>query len=86
MWGYGPYSRMMDGWDWIMPFPWIFPILFFVLLAAIVVFLARYSSRVTGHSRRLKRESASLDILEERYARGEINRDEFLQKRGDILG
>jgi uncharacterized membrane protein len=25
-------------------------------------------------------------VLEERYARGEINRDEYLQKKRDILG
>jgi uncharacterized membrane protein len=27
-----------------------------------------------------------LEILESRYCRGEIDRDEYLQKRGDILG
>jgi putative membrane protein len=32
------------------------------------------------------RRSAGLDLLEERYARGEINRDEYLQKKRDILG
>jgi putative membrane protein len=30
--------------------------------------------------------SRGLELLDERYARGEINRDEYLQKRGDILG
>jgi uncharacterized membrane protein len=30
--------------------------------------------------------SAGLAILEERYARGEIPREEYLQKRQDILG
>ena len=30
--------------------------------------------------------SAGLDVLEERYARGEINRDEYLQKKRDIVG
>ena len=32
------------------------------------------------------RRSPALDLLEERYARGEINREEYLQKKGDILG
>jgi uncharacterized membrane protein len=29
---------------------------------------------------------AGLDVLEERYARGEINHDEYLQKKKDIIG
>jgi putative membrane protein len=32
------------------------------------------------------RRPAGLDLLDQRYARGEINRDEYLQKRGDVLG
>jgi putative membrane protein len=31
------------------------------------------------------RSSAALDILEQRYARGEIGRDEYLQKKSDLL-
>jgi putative membrane protein len=32
------------------------------------------------------RRSPGLDVLEERYARGEINRDEYLQKKRDMGG
>jgi putative membrane protein len=38
------------------------------------------------HRHMLDRRSAGLDVLEERYARGEINRDEYLQKKKDIGG
>jgi putative membrane protein len=37
-----------------------------------------------GHG--MERRSPGLDVLEERYARGEINREEYLQKKQDILG
>ena len=30
--------------------------------------------------------SRALDVLEERYARGEIDRDEFLRRKQDIVG
>jgi len=32
------------------------------------------------------RSPTGLELLALRYARGEIDRDEYLQKRGDILG
>ena len=32
------------------------------------------------------RRSPGLDVLEERYARGEINRDEYMEKKRDIQG
>lgn len=31
------------------------------------------------------RHSSVLDVLDERYARGEINHDEYLQKKNEIL-
>lgn len=31
------------------------------------------------------RETAGLEVLSRRYARGEIDRNEFLQKKADIL-
>jgi putative membrane protein len=31
-------------------------------------------------------EKSALQVLEERYARGEIDREEFLQRKQDILG
>jgi putative membrane protein len=32
-----------------------------------------------------KRRSTGLDLLEERYARGEISREEYLQKKHDLI-
>jgi uncharacterized membrane protein len=33
-----------------------------------------------------RREGTVLELLGRRYARGEIDREEYLQKRSDILG
>jgi putative membrane protein len=34
----------------------------------------------------LERRSPGFDALDERYARGEINRDEYLAKKRDLAG
>lgn len=51
-----------------------------------VVMLVRYSFGWGGCPERSEGHSSSLELLEGRYARGEINRDEYLQKKRDILG
>lgn len=80
MWGYGPYG---GGWGMglFMLFGGVFWIMILVLGAFAVAWLVR-----SGHPARIERGAAGLDILEERYARGEIGRDEYLQKKRDILG
>jgi len=42
------------------------------------------SQSLIGSQRSLERSSPALEVLEERYARGEINREEYLQKKRDI--
>jgi putative membrane protein len=58
-----------------------------VLIAIIVgvVWMVRSMTGPHGHHLSPKR-SAGLDVLEERYARGEVTREEYLQKKKDILG
>jgi len=53
-----------------------------VLIAA-VTWLGRAMAVPGGQAAHLHR-SSGLDVLEERYARGEINRDEYLEKKRDI--
>jgi putative membrane protein len=85
MWD-GPFSGMMGGWGgWGWPFMGIIPLLFVAVLIAAVVLLVRYASGTGGNLPPAERRSSGLDALEERYARGEINRDEYLQKKKDIL-
>ena len=87
MWN-APYGMMggWDGWGWFWPFHFIIPLLFFCAIIALIVVLVRYATGWGGHPLRREHRPAGLDVLEERYARGEINRDEFLQKKQDIVG
>ena len=65
----------------------IFMIIFWVLIIVGVVFLIRWLVQSTkGHSNsgRIDSSSRALDILKERYARGEINKQEFEQKKKDL--
>ena len=60
---------------------------------AVIVLAVRYAMGWGGHpigagmtGYGVERRSSALDVLEERYARGEINRDEYLEKKRDITG
>jgi len=55
---------------------------FWILLGLGFALLVRYATR-PGNNNDGNRQSA-LDILKERYARGEIGREEFEQKKHDL--
>ena len=73
---------MMGGWGWMAGFGWIFMILFWGLIILGVVALAR-SLRSTGDPTK-REDRRSLDLLKERYARGEIARDQYTQMRREL--
>ena len=75
-----------DGWSGFWPFHFILPLSFWALIIMAVVMAVRYASGWSAHPPLLERHSPGLDVLTERYTRGEINRDEFLQKKRDIFG
>jgi putative membrane protein len=86
VWHDGPGWGMMGGWGWgIGGGGMIFWLVVIVLIVAAVAWFVRPTAHSDGAPRGEPR-SRGLDVLEERYARGEINRDEYLQKRRDILG
>ena len=77
---------MMGGWGmgW---FGMIFMFLFWGLIIVGLVFLIRWLIQDTGdkgHSG-VSMGSNAMDILKERYAKGEINRDEFESMKKDLL-
>lgn len=62
-------------------------LLFWVLLIVAVVVLVRWLTATGPFSRQPPHDApgpGALDILAQRYARGEIDRDEFEQKRRDL--
>ena len=57
-------------------------LIFWVILGLGFAFLVRYA--MTDSSDKRKEEKTALEILEERYARGEIGHDEFEEKKHDL--
>ena len=89
----------MFHWLWLWPFWIFFPFhglitLFVVILVVSLIFHRRHyyyyghpygwSAGSTPNPPSSRKEA--LDILEARYARGEIQRDEYLQKKQDLGG
>lgn len=71
-----------DGYGW-MGLGWIFMILFWALVIAGLVAIVRWlGARNNGGGN--PRGKTPLEILQERYARGEIEREEYEQKRRDL--
>lgn len=67
---------------------WLGMVTFWLLLVLLVLVAVKYLA--AGHRSHLpdnesrKTRPEPLAILEQRYARGEIERDEYLQKRDDL--
>jgi putative membrane protein len=64
-----------------MGFGFVFWLAILAAIVAVVVWFSR--SQPFGGS---PRRSEGLDVLEQRYARGEISREEYLEKKRDIMG
>ena len=84
-WPYGSWGMM---WPWMMvgfPWMWLIPIVSIVFVGLIVwaiVALVRRSNESKG-SESAKAESA-LEVLKQRYARGEISKEEYEEKKKDL--
>ncbi len=85
-WGMGPG---MMGWGMGYGMGWLWTILmiaFWIAIIVGIVLLIRWlilSTRTQPHTGR--HEESALEILKKRYARGEIDREEFEQRKKDLL-
>lgn len=70
-----------NGWWGPFPMMWIFPVIFLVVLLFLfrsggLPMCGRHGTRESGHTAR--------EILDRRYARGEISREEYQQMKKDL--
>ncbi|OGW36778.1 MAG: hypothetical protein A2Y97_13560 [Nitrospirae bacterium RBG_13_39_12] len=71
-WGYG--------WIW-----YIVMVAFWIAVIAGIVFLVQRMAKTSGSdSRNDMPQDSAIEILKKRYARGEINKEEFEEKKRDI--
>ena len=75
MWNYG----LWGGFPWM----WIFPLIFLVVM---LLFLFRGIgwSMCGGRETHGRREESTRELLDRRYARGEISREEYQQMKKDL--
>ena len=86
-WRHGGYGMMGDGgWAWMMFFG---PLVMILFVAAVVVLVAFALRWLTGHGTAGHAPAppgrTPLDILKERFARGEIDKAEYEERRR-VLG
>jgi putative membrane protein len=58
--------------------------LFWILLIVLVLWAVKAATGGANNS--AEKQKSALDILKERYAKGEIDQEEFEQKRKDLNG
>lgn len=67
---------------WGMGFGWPFMVFFWILTIIGIVYLVKL---IAGNAKGGEKHETALDILKKRYAKGEINKEEFEEKKKDLL-
>ena len=82
-WGPG----MMGNWSFYGMMGWLGPfimVVFWGLLILVLILVARWLWSHGGAKEKPHTDESPLDILKRRYAQGEIEREEFEQKKRDL--
>lgn len=89
LWRHGPGMMGDGGWAWMMFFGPLMMILFVATVVVLVAFALRWlgghGPLGSGHAPAAPPGKTPLDILKERFARGEIDKAEFEERRR-VLG
>lgn len=82
---FGPWRLHDWGWGW--GGMWLGPVFMLLVLAGLVAGIVALVRLFAGNESSGDRTSRSArEILDERYARGEIDREEYLRRRDDMAG
>ncbi len=74
-------------WGWLAAaLMMLFMVLFWGGIIALIAWLVIRTTRSASHGSTIPGEQSPLDIARERYAKGEISRDEFERIRKDLTG
>lgn len=75
------FGNMMGGWGGFGTLGWLSMLIFWAFLILGVIALIRY---IGGSGKRSDKDKSPLDILKERYARGEVGKKEFEEMKKDL--
>ena len=79
----------MPGWhmhDWAFGWGPANMVLSLIVWIAVIFGVVWVIQNLSGSDRRVSRGRRALGLLDERYAKGEIDREEYLRRRHDIVG
>lgn len=76
------------GWGYGFGFGWIFMVIFWGLVIWAILALVRgglgHSCCGHNHDENKRKESNAVDVLKERYAKGEISKEDFERMKKDL--